>query len=169
MFTNLFYRALALSFSQSYASVNFTLKNHAGNDTTTTSCQYYSSPEKIVEALMTFNKSAKGGVSANNVITFGDGDAPVTADDYQLSGNYFTNYSGAYGFNRADNGECTWTYTLTNNGDSAFTIREVGLYVSAASNTRTALIMRELLAEPVTIAPGGVGQVTLKFKVNTSD
>lgn len=108
-------------------------------------------------------------------VMFGDGDTAPTMDDYKLAGNIFAAFTGTAAIKREGSeglAKITGLYTLTNAGDTAFTIREVALWqpVQIGSSAQSMLIERTVLAEPVTIEPGGVGQVTytIEFKYPTA-
>lgn len=172
MFTRLYYKALAASQALNMNSTSYSIpvKNYLGNTVKQTSFI-----EKYVTncavARKYFMKSAKdaSNITGSNAacIAFGDGDTPPTLDDYQLSGNHITTYSVTnetqFDF---DAGNSVTTYTITNTGTSAFTIKEIGIVTSTSTAASDhALIFREVLDAPVTIEPGGVGQVTLTLGV----
>lgn len=102
-------------------------------------------------------------------VIFGDGNIPVTIDDYCLSGNIITTLSG--------NGTVTWTasdtelvgestFLLTNTGTSEVTIRECGLFGGANNNNGyTRMLDRTVLDTPVTIPAGGVGQIVYTVRI----
>lgn len=103
-------------------------------------------------------------------VYFGDGDAAPTEDDIALAGNYFTTFSCATSSLKVgdDNGFTVQvTYTLTNTGSSSFTIREIGLVIpmrKSSSGSMYTFVDRTVLDTPVTIEPGGVGQVTYTIR-----
>lgn len=167
MFTRLYFQSLCAHHCEKSPS-NFTVKNFKGADQLISTIDVHTSASSIRAALKTFNTAQKGSsLSDEHCVAFGDGSTPVSADDFQLSGNNFTTYSGAYAcVANADCTEATWTYTLTNTGSSEFTVREIGLYTSSSTSVLySCLIMREVLDSPVTIPAGGVGQVTLTIKL----
>lgn len=165
MFTRVFYESLACNFSNSGPS-NILIKNNVGDNQTVPYPQKFGDIGALRSALATFCKVSKSTVF-NGGVAFGDGNTPVTVDDYQLSGNHLTAYTPSYDCKiNEDLDEITWTYTITNNGTTAFTIKEIGVFISASYNYYNALVLREVLDSPVTIEAGGVGQVTLKIKVN---
>lgn len=108
------------------------------------------------------------GAWVNCGAILGDGNTPPSVTDYCLSGNMITDFTAATAISilTTENGvEITATYTITNTGASDITIREIGLTKGGAySDTHRILYYREVLATPVTIAPGSSGVVTLKIK-----
>lgn len=104
-------------------------------------------------------------------VTFGDSDVAPTMDDYTLAGNVFANFTGTASVKAEGSdglAKITGLYTLTNTGDTAFTIREVALWqpITMGSAITSILIERTVLDSPVTIEPGGVGQVTYTIRMN---
>ena len=103
-------------------------------------------------------------------VMFGDGTTPVTLDDYKLSGNIITTISSSVSLSwDSDDEGCSGTalYTLTNSGDSAITISEVGLFSGVFSNNNmNYMLERTVLDEPVTIEAGAIGQVTYTIRLN---
>ena len=106
-------------------------------------------------------------------VVFGDGDTPVSFDDYKLSGNVVDTITGTAAINHAvdDNGiTSTGLYTLTNTSDTEITIREVGLFsrvsLSPTGGIKPVMYERTVLDSPVTIPAGGVGQVTYTIRMN---
>lgn len=168
MFTRLFYRSLASRFYGDFKNFDYT--NLAGMtvkpSNTNADLSAFSS---ISTALKNFNTANKTAITGSKV-AFGDGNTPVTPDDFNLAGNSFTTYSASYGCSFSeDNTEVTWIYTLNNTGTTEFTVREVGVFTYAYKDTIVALVYREVLDTPVTIPPNGVGQVTVTFKVNVPE
>jgi hypothetical protein len=114
--------------------------------------------------------------SGNAGVVFGTGTTPPTLDDYCLSGDLVSNYVASVSISSTpdeDGVSLTALYTITNNGDSAFTIAEIGLvcnihssYGSYANAMYKALLERTVLTEPVTIQAGGVGLVRYNIRVN---
>lgn len=165
MFTRLYYKSLcSVYYKETLNGISIT--NNKGTTITANAFYEYSASGRIQQGLRSFCTKSKGE-SFSECIAFGNGDTPVTMADYQLSGNHLTTYSGSYTcVINADCDEVTWTYTLTNSGSDDFTIKEVGLFTNTGSSSTTALVLREVLTEPVTIAAnGGVGQVTLTLKI----
>lgn len=171
MFTRLYYRAIiGTQVESNYSGYSFEFRDHLGTNCTHTAafgqyCTY------VYHARKTPCKKGKNAStivsSSNGCVAFGDGDTPPTLDDYQLSGNHFTTYETTIA-NQVypDSNKSVSIYTITNTGTSAFTIKEIGLFVSPYSNgNQMGLVFREVLDSPVTIEPGGVGQVTLTLGV----
>lgn len=114
-------------------------------------------------------------------VVFGDGSVEPTLDDYKLSGTILlASDASATGTcvstMNSDTGEAslTGTYTITNKRDTDIVIREVGIMLNvkgASTATGSAsnsyfMVERTLLDEPVTISPGGFGQVVYTVKMN---
>ena len=165
MFTNTYYRSLAIDFDPKQGNnVNYPIKNYQGGTRDTSSLYAYRG--YIGTAIKNFCTSHKSSNAVGTSVAFGDGNTSPTPDDYCLSGNHFTTYTGMYSCTYDyDTNTTTVTYTLQNSGSSDFTIREVGLYCTPNQYYYTVLILREVLDEPVTIPAGGVGMVTLNLKV----
>ena len=126
-----------------------------------------------------------GSSSANSYrgVCFGDGDAPPTPADLNISGNAFSTYNALYnlstGVDVSGHIYVKARYTITNTGDEAFTIKEIGLFATpslqkgpdiAVSGTFSILLDRTILDTPVTIPAGGIGQVeyTITFNLPTA-
>lgn len=174
MYTRNFYKGLAAMHCPVAPSVPLTVKNYRG-DTVNVSTGHsvwatYIGAALGDGAMCKSSKTSTQLIGGNRMycIAFGDGDAAPTLDDYQLSGNHITAYNATVAWSL--NAECdtaTATYTISNTGDTAFTIREAGIYLSTSTSySNFILAWREVLESPVAIAPYGVGQVTLTFKVN---
>lgn len=105
-------------------------------------------------------------------IIIGTGDTAPTIDDYCLSGDLISTFASSVttSFAADENGSTlTALCTITNSGSKSFTIREVGLYGKANGSsvaTDACLIERTVLDAPLTIEPGGVGQLTYTIKLN---
>ena len=111
-------------------------------------------------------------------VVFGDGNTPPTLSDFCLDGNIVSRLavSATRTAICTDEGvETSVLYTITNNNTKAVTIGEVG-YVgyasyykdgsSSSSSACNLLIERTALDTPLTIEPGGVGQLTYTIKFN---
>lgn len=140
-----------------YTGVEKTLYSNVSNVATSFSCDYC-----MGRVLTSLNTASPG-------VCFGDGTTPVTKNDYKLSGNIITTISTSVNktfTSDDDNGGGTLSavYTITNTGNNAITISEIGLfnywYHTNYSNYSTFLLERTLLDRPITIEAGGVGQVT---------
>lgn len=147
--------------TKSFNGTKFTLSSGS-------SIAYYA--DEFRTALNKAIPASKSAGAGNNYhgIFFGNGNAAPTIDDYQLSGEHFTTFNYTIASTVNDSADTIMvTYTLTNTGEESFTIREAGVFISASyNNSYQALVWREVLDSPVTIEPGGVGQVTLTFNVN---
>lgn len=176
MFTRNWYKFLAKTIEHSKKSI--TVKNLKNEDQTISSMHEPaidfgyedSNNESQVCSLLTFSKNIATGYRAG--IVFGNGDTPVTYDDYTLAGTQFTTFTGTKSLAidvTEDKTTYTALYTLTNTGESPFTIKEIGLIgktTSTSSNSYLCLLERTLLDEPITIEPQGVGQVTYTITFN---
>lgn len=114
-------------------------------------------------------------------ICLGDGNTPVTYEDYKLSGNVVTNKLVKVLLNTTYD-DTTREYTTklvasyNNNETSAITIREWGLFSQNANNlfnkgtysnnNKHILLYREVLDEPVVIEPGATTTLTFTLKVS---
>ena len=106
-------------------------------------------------------------------VILGTGSTPATVDDYRLSGNLINTVSASRSVtSKMTESGITFEalYTITNAGDTAITIGEIGLvanqYTNSANANYTALLERTVLDTPITIEPGGVGQVTYTITMN---
>ena len=126
--------------------------------------------------------SSATGIGLDNYnVFFGDGTTEPTIDDYTLSGEFITGITTSYTFDISANDDgsgsaATVKYTITNNNEEAITISEIGIFTSiywqssssTSSKYTSAAILAErtLLETPITIEPGGVGQIayTITFK-----
>jgi hypothetical protein len=127
---------------------------------------YYQCPSMYQPRFNT-KLNSYGSIDNANGVYFGDGDTPPTVDDYTLSGNVLTTGSATVKVTKNfDNDGITITglYTITNTGDTDFTIREVGLFLNQGYNRY--LMERTVLDTPVTIPAGGIGQVTYTIRFN---
>lgn len=117
---------------------------------------------RICDALSAVSNSTSG-----SAVVVGSGTTPPSVTDYKL-GSQITTVSGTASYQRVTDGATdtfTIVATLTNTGTSSITISEVGLQLKATNNS-TYMIERTLLEYPITIAPGGIGQVTYTICVN---
>ena len=120
-----------------------------------------------------FLGNMSGNWEASAGVILGTGITPPTVDDYTMSGNPITNFTYSYALAKDtdDNGATiTALYTITNTGSSAFTIGEIGLTASLGGSYSTmiykALLERTVLDSPLTIEPGGVGQLTYVIRMD---
>ena len=119
------------------------------------------------------NYITSSGLSSG--VLFGDGDTPVTVDDYNIKGNRITNLTVSSNsvVNYSDSNKATMTvnYTVTNNNATDVTIKEIAMFKmtqkSGSNNTAFYLMLdRTVLDSPVTIEAGGIGQVTYTIDMN---
>lgn len=111
--------------------------------------------------------------SGNGGVVFGTGTTPPQLSDTTLSGDVVTGITVANAItgNVSENeAEITAIYTITNTSEADITIGEVGIVANLSSSASTAsykcLLERTVLETPITIAPGGVGQVTYTIRMN---
>lgn len=110
-----------------------------------------------------------GSINAEGIF-FGTGTTAPTLDDYTLSGELAVTSSNGSAASKVSGVEddTGWTisavYTITNTSDADITIGEIGLVASC--NGVYPMIERTVLDSPVTIPPGGVGQVTYTIRMN---
>lgn len=115
-------------------------------------------------------RNVRTNVSDEGVV-FGNGDTNPTLDDYKLSGDIITTITSSYSKNTVYDEQgttITTVYTITNTGEDAIKIGEIGLLsvlYRATNYTATFLIERTVLDEPITIPAGGVGQVTYAIRM----
>lgn len=119
----------------------------------------------VVSACTKVHTGLTGDMAQHGVL-FGDGDTPPTFNDVALSGNILnTKLTGSVirTYEHGDNGSSyTFVYTLTNTSSESITIKEVAAHEGFTSSA----VERTLLEAPITIAPGGVGQVTYTIRFN---
>lgn len=115
----------------------------------------------------------RAGYANAGGVVFGNGSGPVSFDDYKLSGDVHTNFSASNvtpTITTDENGvTLTALYTITNTGDAEMVISEIGLLACRAQVSSAAwsvLVEHTVLDTPVTIAAGGVGQVTYTIRMN---
>ena len=117
---------------------------------------------RICDALSAVSNSTSG-----SAVVVGSGTTPPSVTDYKLE-SQITTVSGNASYQRVTVGATdtfTVVATITNTGTESITISEVGLQIKATNN-KNYMIERTLLESPITIAPGGVGQVTYTICVN---
>ena len=102
-------------------------------------------------------------------VVLGDGNTPPVLSDYNLSGNQITTFSAVTAVSSSyANGKITGqaTYTITNTGADAITIKEIGIVKESKSSSGSPIMLiRSLLATPVTIQPNETGVVTWKIEI----
>lgn len=109
-------------------------------------------------------------------VIFGTGNEPPTVDDYKLSGEIVTGFDCSISLIKTydDSGtKIEGLYTITNASADPITIGEVAMLVALGNSTAQSyagLVERTALETPITIEPGGVGQVTytIEFKYPTA-
>ena len=160
---------------------------YAGDTSNYISLTYNRDYNGIYSAFLgAFLKSKPTGISNANSyrgVCFGDGDTPPTPADLNISGNAFSTYDALYNLSTGvdDSGHIYVKahYTITNTGEQAFTIKEIGLFAApslrkgpdiAVAGSFSILLDRTILDTPVTIPAGGIGQVeyTITFNLPTA-
>lgn len=104
-------------------------------------------------------------------VILGSGSTPATFDDYKLESQITTGLSGTTVNSADEDYNRVSTITLTNTSGGSITIGEIGIraFIYTGENSSSmsvALIERTVLDTPVTIEPGGVGQVTYTISMN---
>lgn len=115
--------------------------------------------------LLTYeNDLIQASYNLNSGIAVGSSDTPVNFNDYKLgsiissgislvSRNGVTKEATAYDPD-THHVSSKRTYTLNNNSAGNITVRELGLYIACGENLKyMALVYREVLPEPVILAP----------------
>ena len=159
LFLRNFYRSFGASMGASHKNINISTSG-----ATVKTIQF--SPDDLVfssdGAGYPTLKKVRDSYSGNGGIVFGNGDAAPTIDDFALSGDVIpiNTYSVSLTHTVAnDKTTISAVYTITNTGENAMTIKEIALKCGV-SRTVQYLIERTGLDTPVTIEPGGDGQVT---------
>ena len=117
-------------------------------------------------------------------VIFGTGSTPPTIDDYTLSGDVVTGFECTTTSKVEVNDDYTCAsrntvYTIVNGNDTDITIGEIGIFLENVWQSRTTtgisptpyhhgfyMVERSVLEQPITIAPGGVGQITYTIQMN---
>ena len=103
-------------------------------------------------------------------VVIGTGTQEPTLDDYELAGDVISSYTYSVSITKefSDNiATVTALYTITNTGTKAFTIGEIGLQCDLGEDgtaNNKALLERTILDSPLTVEPGGVGQLTYTIR-----
>lgn len=115
---------------------------------------------------------------ADTGIYFGNGNTPVTVNDYRLAGETIQNLKGIISTTSLLDDEfspgVTMHITLTNNNSNSVTISEIGLFggnssgftSSTGSSSGVFMYERTVLDEPITIEAGGVGKIDYTLRIN---
>lgn len=109
--------------------------------------------------------------STNGKILFGSGITPVSENDVWLENQLTTGISTSITKTVVNDEIVTKYLTITNTSDSDIVIGEVGyasyhVYVSSTNRPSICLLDRTVLAEPITIPPGGVGRIEYSMDFN---
>lgn len=165
MFLRNYYRnmASALIGKQDTINVNYLGKNvKTASDSVYYSFTYSSSG--VTNYMCPYMLALRKSYTDYGGVIIGTGDTPPTIDDYCLSGDIITDFSySATATQTIDDNQASIRvlYTITNSGSDAFTIREIALKCGNTNGTSgQCLVERTVLDTPVTIEPGGVGQIT---------
>ena len=103
-------------------------------------------------------------------VVYGDGNTPPNINDYNLSGNMFTDFTAMTSVSAGIDDskvKILVTHNLTNTGATDFTIREFGsvMHGGLNANAGKVLLTRSLLETPVTILANGNGTVVLELEI----
>ena len=131
---------------------------------------YFGSGTTVYKMMSEVVKSTTGSLHG---VIFTNGTTPPTPDDLTYTGTMLTNYTCAVtvGVTQDENGaKCTGLYTITNAGDTDFTVSEICLfshaYKSSTNNSGYFMLERTVLEEPVTLPPNGVAVITYTIRLN---
>ncbi|MGM9640167.1 MAG: hypothetical protein ACI3V3_02235 [Faecousia sp.] len=159
MFLRNFYRTVGATIGSSSKNVNI---GTSGNTlaTYTLNFERFVSPNDSCEYPSL--KKVRTSYNSYGGVIFGNGNADANLDDYSLSGDIVPVSTYSVSINHVvenDKSTISAVYTITNTGDESITIKEIALKMGYTNNSQY-LIERTVLDNPVTIEPGGVGQVT---------
>ena len=172
MFTKNWYKALAGVFFYCYDK-----DTYIGVEGTN---QYIRTPSSVTRLCENNDGSGypslhkmRTGLNGNGGVVIGTGTKAPAVDDYALDGDVITTYTYSVSLSKKYDGtgaEVTALYTITNTGSKAFTVGEIGLIAELGSygnpTMYKALLERTVLDSPITIDPGGVGQITYTLRMN---
>lgn len=103
-------------------------------------------------------------IQFNNIyIVFGDGDTPVSVDDFSISGNAITNISVSSKEGASTDVGGNILYTFINRGDDA-TIKEVcifGCFSTGQTSSYKVALWREVLDTPLIVPAGSTFTYTI--------
>lgn len=103
-------------------------------------------------------------------IIIGKGTTPPTLDDYYLESQITSGVTASNSRGIDENGNPYTLITLTNASNKAITVGEVGIiantYYGTNGYTCYTLLDRTVLESPITIEPGGVGQITYTIRMD---
>lgn len=145
-------------------------------DGTVQNAGYYSSisSEVLLDIIDTLKKPSNTTITTNGVF-IGTGVTPATAADsglesYLMSGFSMANPSAPAISAETDHVSISATYSITNTGDTALAISEIGLfgnvYTGSGPSTTVVLLDRTVLEEPITINPGISKMLTYTIRFN---
>lgn len=159
------YKKLAVSRMNSQANV--TLKSVTGKDVKSNFNNNWNNFYQYLTTIQTNRTTLE-----QPGVVFGTGNIAPALGDYCLSGDLIKGFAATYAVEPTDADDgytMSFVYTITNNNSEAITIGEVGVveYAHNGNNVNGyALTERTALNSPVTIPPGGVGQVTYTIRMN---
>ena len=103
-------------------------------------------------------------------IIIGKGTTAPTLDDYYLESQITSGLTASNSRGIDENGNPYTVITLANATTKSITVGEVGIiasvYYGTGGYTCYALLDRTVLDSPITIEPGGVGQITYTIRMN---
>lgn len=161
MILQAFYKALAM-----YATgVAITVPTPGGS--TSTSMLTASSCYKLF-CLKNAFQSVVSNTSSSGIVV-GSGTTPPTFNDNSLKSQITTitgnvSFGTSIGTNQ-DFASITAIVTITNTGDKAITVAEIGAQINVTGNWCW-MVDRTVLDNPITIEPGGIGQVTYTIRLD---
>ena len=100
-------------------------------------------------------------------VWIGDGDTAPTVDDYKLAGNQITTFTAntSISVSITDKILITATYNITNTSGSPIIIKEYGIFIRNGG-TGKAMLARDVLATPITIAGNGTGTMVINYTIS---
>lgn len=174
MFLKNYYKNLGMFHANNKAGVLFTAPD--GSEKEVWHYESYSKDYAVLTLALTKITDLITSYGSYAGVLLGDGNVPPTPSDYRLSGNIITGVvmsASTTATSTEDGVEKTVLYTVTNNNSKAITIGEIGYLVSVYGMTKSGgtsacnvLVERTALDVPITIEPGGVGQITYTLRMN---
>lgn len=170
MLTKNYYKVLSGCFT-----FNPIKTRYVGKSGTAYEVYQYSSSDTLqrVRHALGFNKMdtlSQDLSSVSSGIVLGTGTAKPTLDDYYLSGDMVTGVTATVSVSFEDVGGAilkSAILSITNGGTEEITIGEVAYFHYMAQGSDPVIMLdRTVLDNPVTIAPGAIGQVTYTIRMN---
>ena len=152
-----------------YNALGSWMEGAAPESLVTTAGSSHSYTQTNANKLSTTTSHICVGASTITNFHFGDGGVEPTFDDYKLSGTRITTLSGLVNRKRTQDETgitIEYNFTLTNTGTSSITIRELAYMGDYGAGGYWVMIWRDVLDNPLTLEPNGVGQITHTVKLN---